>query len=94
MNPLGMLVGAALGLLTILAATIVPPIVVLRSRKVQGAERFFWFVLVVAPSVLYWTNSYQGAPVPVIFAGALLSPVLLVVFWVLKRSAKQKEGTS
>ncbi len=94
MNPLGMLVGVALGLVIILAATVVPPIVILLSRKVKGAERLFWFVLVFAPSVLYWTNTYHAAPFPVMAAGVLLSPVVLAVFLVLKRGATKQGSAS
>ncbi len=89
MNPLGMILGAALGLVILLAATIISPVVVLRSRRVQGAERFFWFALVSGPSVIYWTNTYHDAPVPIALAGAVLSPVVLAVFLLLTRKHKK-----
>ena len=88
MNPLGALVGAGLGLLIILAATLVPPIVMLHSKRVSGRERLVWFSLAIAPSLVYWTNTYKGMPFTVVFAGILLSPAVLVAFWAIKRKAE------
>ena len=85
MHPIGVLVGTLLGLLLVMSFTLLPPILVLCSRRLKGHSRAPWLLAVVVPAFMYWSGLLKGSPFGLVLGCIALGPVIWVFFWRSRR---------
>ncbi|WP_157090376.1 hypothetical protein [Polaromonas jejuensis] len=96
MNPLGALVGIFIDLVIVIAATLGPSLLVLKSPRRVGRMRTWWLVATLIPACVYWGSAaaYGHIQSEVAWSALAAGPLVYLLFLLVTHKQRVKKGVN